>query len=127
MDAQPIHFISESIEVSFDQSPALEKKPGCPDGFIWRGEVFRVVEMLSEWHDYRRRYRMARNMMPKHAETAERRGSWGVGQDYYRVRTEYGRIFDIYFDRAPQDADHRKGGWFLYQELSNPKSASEKH
>ncbi len=121
MDTLPVRFISERIEVSFFQSPILEKKPGCPNGFTWRGESFRIVERLSEWHDYSRRGRMARNMMPKHAETAKRRGSWGVGKDYYRVRTENGRIFDLYFDRAPQDADHRKGGWFLFQELINKK------
>lgn len=121
MDAQPIRFISETIEVFYEQSPALEKKPGCPTGFIWRSEEYQIVELLSEWHDYRRSGRMARNMMPKHAATAERRGSWGVGKDYYRVRTAFGRIFDIYFDRAPQDANHRKGEWFLYQELSKPR------
>lgn len=120
MNARPIRFIAEPVRARFDESPVLEKKPGCPNGFTWRGEDFRIVEMLSEWHDYRRRGRMARNMMPAHAATAERRGSWGVGRDYYRVRTENGRIFDIYYDRAPKDAGHRKGAWFLFQELELP-------
>lgn len=61
---------------------------------------------------------------PQHAAQArfgrERRGSWGVGQDYYRVRTSVGRFFDLYYDRAPKDADQRKGGWFLDKELSEP-------
>jgi hypothetical protein len=60
---------------------------------------------------------MAKNMKPGHASTAKIRGSWGVGQDYYRIKTNNGRIFDIYFDRAPQDANRRKGNWFLYREL----------
>jgi hypothetical protein len=77
-----------------------------------------VQEVLSEWHDYRRRGRMASNMQPAHAAAATRRGSWGVGQDYFRVRTADGRIFDLYYDRAPQDVDRRKGGWFLDKELS---------
>lgn len=60
---------------------------------------------------------MARNMQPRHAEVAKKRGSWGVGQDYYRIRVNTNQIFDIYFDRAPKDVDHRKGAWFIYQEL----------
>lgn len=113
----PIRFISEPIEVHFEEPPALEKKPGVPDAFTWRGEVYQVVEVLSEWVDYARKGRMARNMQPQHAAVASRRGSWGVGLFYFRIRTETGRIFDLYYDRAPKDADHRKGEWFLYQEL----------
>lgn len=118
MDLKPIKFISEPIEVQHDQAPALEKMPGPPDRFRWREQEFAVREVLMEWHDYQRRGRMARNMQPQHAEAASRRGSWGVGQNYYRVRTGDDRFFDLYYDRAPKDADRRKGGWFLYQELS---------
>ena len=121
MDAHPIRFISEPVEVIFEQAPALEKKPGAPDGFVWRGEEFRIAAVLAEWFDYKRRGRMARNMQPQHATTAERRGSWGVGQYYFRVRTTGGRIFDLYYDRAPKDVDHRKGAWFLFQELELPQ------
>lgn len=117
---KPLRFIAEPINVNFNKPPAIAKKPGCPDEFIWRGETYRVVELISEWHDYRRRGRMARNMKPARAAVAEHRGSWGVGEFNYRVRTENGRIFDIYYDRSPKDADHRKGEWFLYREMSLP-------
>jgi hypothetical protein len=117
-EAIPLHFINEHIEVLFDKPPVLEKKPGCPDGFIWREMTFHVVELLGEWHDYRRRGRMARNMRPTHAEAASRQGSWGVGQDYYRVFTDSGQIFDVYYDRAPRNVNSRKGDWYLYQELT---------
>lgn len=110
-------FIGEEILVEYDQPPHLEKKPGCPDRFIWQEETFQVVEMLTEWHDYRRRGRMARNMQPAHAAIAEQRGSWGVGRDYFRVSTVGGRIFELYYDRSPKDVDRRKGAWFLYREL----------
>jgi hypothetical protein len=112
-------FINEIIDAQFLESPLLEKKPGCPSGFTWRGKNYQIRDLISEWHDYRRRGRMARNMQPKHAATAETRGSWGVGQDYYRVRTTTGEIFDIYFDRAPKDIDNRKGFWFIYRELED--------
>jgi hypothetical protein len=110
-------FIGEEIEVGFDTSPLLEKKPGCPDRFTWGEQAFEITEMLREWHDYRRRGRMARNMAPTHAAIAEQRGSWGVGRAYFRVVTTGGRIFELYYDRAPKDADRRKGAWFLYREL----------
>ena len=118
MEFKPLRFIAEPIQAQFDQPPTLEKKPGCPDGFVWREETYRIVELLSEWHDYGRRGRMAVNMRPTHAAAAARRGSWGVGRDYYRVRTDSGQVFDLYYDRAPKGADHRKGAWFLYREMS---------
>jgi hypothetical protein len=118
MGVKPLRFIGEPIQVQFDRPPVLEKKPGCPDRFVWRGETYRIVETLSEWHDYRRRGRMDRNMRPEHAATAARRGSWGVGRDYYRVRTATGQTFDLYYDRAPKGVKDRKGGWFLYREVT---------
>lgn len=117
MNLKPSRFLGEPVEVRFDQPPVLEKKPGCPDAFTWCGTEFRIVEKLREWHDYRRRGRMALNMRPDHAARATRRGSWGVGRDYFRVRVDSGQIFDLYYDRAPKDAGRRKGGWFLLREL----------
>ncbi|HJS28561.1 MAG TPA: DUF6504 family protein [Anaerolineales bacterium] len=118
MTLQPIRFIGEPIEPLFAHPPPLEKKPGCPDGFIWGGQTFSVAELLSEWYDFSRKGRMAQNMQPQHAARASRRGSWGVGQYYFRVRTSDGRIFDLYYDRAPKSVDERKGGWFLFRELA---------
>ena len=116
---RPLRFIQEPIEVSFNKLPTLEKKPGPPNAFHWRGQQYWITEVVSEWHDYRRRGRMARNMSTEHSQAAERGGSWGVGQDTYRVRTEEGRFFDLYYDRAPKDVDQRKGAWFLDRELSD--------
>jgi hypothetical protein len=110
-------FIGEQIEVGFEQEPVFRKKPHCPDRFTWGQNAFRVVTVLREWHDYRRRGRMAHNMRPEHAQAASRRGSWGVGRDYFRVRTEDGRIFEIYYDRSPKDSEGRKGAWYLFREL----------
>ena len=118
MEFRPVRFIQEDIQVHYIKQPLLEKKGGCPDEFSWRGEVYIVEEIISEWHDYKRRGRMERNMQPQHAEVAQNRGSWGVGQDYYRVRTGNGKYFDIYYDRAPKDATQRKGAWFLEREIA---------
>ena len=118
MELKPVHFIGQPVQVEYDEPPVLEKKPGCPDRFIYLGQVYTVQAILSEWHDYHRRGRMSRNMRPEHAAVAERRGSWGVGQDYYCVRTQNDQIFDLYYDRAPGSVDQRKGGWFLDKELA---------
>ena len=111
-----MRFIDEPIEVIFDLPPMLEKSPPCPQGFIWQMQTFRISELLAEWKDFRRRGRMGRNMIPPHLSRAERIGSWGVGRFFFRVRTEGGRIFEIYFDRAPADAGDRKGSWVLFGE-----------
>jgi hypothetical protein len=118
MTLKPIRFIAEAIEPLFVQPPAIEKKPPCPDGFVWGEQTFTVAELLSEWHDFSRRGRMARNMQPQHAARASRRGSWGVGIYYFRVRTTDDRVFDLYYDRTPKSVDERKGSWFLFRELA---------
>jgi hypothetical protein len=110
-------FIGAPVEVTYDRPPLVEKRPGRPDGFVWEGRSYRVKAVLKEWHDYRRRGRFARNMSQAHAAVAERRGSWGVGRDYYRVLTETGEVFDLYYDRAPQGVEGRKGGWFLFRQV----------
>jgi len=110
-------FIAEPVEVSFGDRRGFEKRPECPVAFTWRGATHEIESLLSEWQDYTRRDRMAHNMRPAHAAAAERRGSWGVGRRYFRVRTVSGRVFDLYYDRAPGRAGDRAGGWFLFREL----------
>lgn len=116
MDSFPFDFIDEPIEAVFNEPPMLQKSPPCPSAFIWRGDEYPVVEMLETWQDYARRGRMSNNMQPAHASAAARRGSWGVGRFHYRVRVEDGRVFDLYYDRAPESAGDRKGHWFLLGE-----------
>jgi hypothetical protein len=123
MDTQPLNFIDEPIEVFFDKPPMLAKAPDCPSGFIWRGETYRVAEMLETWVNFERRGRMARNMRPAHRITAARRGSWGVGRYHFRVRVADGRLFHIYYDRAPESAGDRKGHWFLLGERTGTDSS----
>jgi hypothetical protein len=118
MDCKPLRFIGEPIEVVFDEPPVWSKSPGCPDGFVWSEETYRVAELLGEWCDFTRRGKMARNMREAHLAVAASRGSRGVGRFTFRVRTEDGRIFELYYDRAPKSVDDRRGSWTLYQEMS---------
>jgi hypothetical protein len=121
----PIQFYDLPIEPIFREAPLHEKSPDCPDGFTWNGSAYVIIEQLAEWHDYTRRGRAARNMSPAHSAVAAGRGSLGVGRFYFRVRVQGGRCFDIYYDRAPKDADRRKGQWFIYRELVKNESSVE--
>ena len=112
-------FISEPIEPAWDSPPLLEKTPRCPDRFAWGKSIFEVEVLLREWRSTARRGRMADNMRPENLARARLKGSWGVGRFYYRVRVTGGRTFDIYYDRAPQGTDHRKGSWVLFQEIES--------
>ena len=118
MALKPLQFIGQEIQVAFNTKPALEKKPSAPDRFTWDGQVHQVESVLSEWRDFQRRGRMARNMQPHNAAKARRRGSWGVGRFYFRVLTGDNRIFDLYYDRAPKNVEDRKGSWYLDRELA---------
>jgi len=119
MDEPNSRLIVESITAIYEHEPALQKMPGCPNGFVWRDQEYKILRKLSEWHDYKRRGRMARNMRPTHAASAEKKGSWGVGLDYFLVETEENRLFLIYFDRSPKSLDERKGSWFVEREYSS--------
>jgi hypothetical protein len=116
-DFKPIHFLDEPIEVIFKIAPTLQKSPHCPDGFIWNEKTYNISEKLSEWNDFTRRGKMARNMQPAHAEVASTKGSLNVGRFYFRVQVDNGQIFDLYYDRAMKSVDDRKGQWVLYREL----------
>jgi len=116
-EPRPIHFLDQSIEVTFRTPPEREKLPHCPDSFTWEGRTYPIVEALSEWTDFVRRGRYARNMQPAHAEVAAGRGSLNFGRFFFRVRVEGGQIFDIYYDRAMKNVDDHKGHWFVYREM----------
>jgi len=113
----PKSFIGDIVSVEYEEKPSLIKKPHAPDAFTWGGETYCVATLISAWVDYTRRGRMARNMRPEHLTSAARRGSWGVGRFYFRVLTARGRCFDLYYDRAPEEAGDRGGHWYLYREL----------
>jgi hypothetical protein len=126
-ESRALHFLDQPIEVLFDTPPTRQKTPDCPNGFIWEGRMYRVIEMPSSWSDFKRRGKMARNIRPSHAEAAASRGSLNVGRFYFRVRVDTGQVFDLYYDRAMKDIDNRKGQWFVYREMeaagrSTPKT-----
>ncbi len=82
-------FIAEEIEVH-------EESPGEPVSFLWRGREYRIVEVVGvKRHlDFRRPWWQRRH------------------RDYYRVRTDSGQTFELYFHRGPG-----RKYWVLYKEV----------
>lgn len=110
-------FIGEEIAVGFDREPTLEKMPHAPSRFVWNDHIYHITSILSEWTDFERRGRMQQNMRPENARRARMKGSWGVGRFFFRVQITDGRVFDIYYDRAPKGTRNRKGSWHLFREI----------
>lgn len=113
METIPLRLIGDTIEVIFEKQPTYEKCPDCPNAFIWEGKTYPITRVISEIQDNERRGRFARNMAPVHLSSAQRMGSWGVGRYSFYVQVHDGRIFEIYFDRAPKNAGDRKGHWYI--------------
>jgi hypothetical protein len=118
-DWSPLRFICERVDVEHETTPLLSKKPTAPNNILWKGQNYEVEEVISSWFDYSRKGRMALNMRPENLVKAARRGSRGVGRFYFRVRIRGGRVFDIYYDRAPKDVGDHKGHWFLWREMES--------
>ena len=100
----------------------MTKNPDALSAFVWRDDRYDVIELLSSWSDFSRRGRMTKNMRASSLKKAVRRGSWGVGRFYFRVRTDKNRIFDLYYDRAPKNAGDRVGHWYVWRELRPAKT-----
>lgn len=111
-------YIGEIISVEFDEPQLFVKKPECPNKFSWRGESYRVTEIISEWHDFSRKGKSSRNMKDAHLERANIKGSLGVGRYYFQVRTDENRIFEIYYDRSIKNTFKTGGFWVIFQELN---------
>lgn len=126
-DWPPLRFIGEEITVEFNQIHFPLKKPTAPDRFQWSEHEYKVIRVLSAWREYDRKGRLARNMAPHNLRLAKKRGSWGVGRFYFRVQVQDGRVFDLYYDRAPEDASDRLGHWFLLREMHPIDTDADTH
>ncbi|MCK5328341.1 MAG: hypothetical protein KAR36_07040 [Candidatus Latescibacteria bacterium] len=92
-------FIGEIVEVAFDRGH-FEKVAIAPTSFRWRGRNYRVVRVDREWQ----------------SGEGKGAGSWGVGRTYFRVRTDSGETFELYYDRKP-DGRLKKGMWVLWRSV----------
>ena len=113
-----MQFIGHEITVTLPSGFSLEKKPPVPESFQWQGKLHTVTEMLAMWHRYGKpEIRTQGGRPPYFVRSGRTQGSWGKGRVYYRIRTKNGRLFDLYYDRAPK-GQRRAGSWILWRELS---------
>ncbi len=109
---------SEPITVEFEKEPLLEKKTGPPDRVVWRGKLYTIISVENEWHNYDKCGKTEKFYNQKRGNALKmksRKGSWGVGKDYYKVKTDTGEVFVIYYDRQPKKV--KKGQWILLKKV----------
>src|SRR3990170_3088158 len=96
------------VEVSGEGESPVEGEPsagGEPKAFTLRGHRHAVVEVVSTWHE-------------ESFGGGYRRDAWlGHQRVFYRVRTETGELFDIYFDVGERQRRGR-GRWVMHRRLA---------
>lgn len=118
-----MRFIGQEITVTLPSGFAFEKKPPAPESFRWQGKLHSVSEILATWRRYGKPgLRTQGGRPPYYVRSGRGQGSWGQGRVYYRLRTETGRLFDLYYDRAPE-GQRRAGSWRLWRELSRDEES----
>ncbi len=93
-----IQMLADKITVEFDEEPMYIRKPPCPQRFTWRKQLFHIEYMVSEWRTDGRVKSKLRFI--------------GVARIHFKVKTDCGRLFEIYFD--PRS---RPGQWILSAEI----------
>ncbi len=91
-----------SEKIAVECGSESENDPLQPVSFMWRDEEFRIGEILKSRQDW------------GFPAGAPKKKTWILRRhrNYYTVRTECGRVFEIYMDRkTPQYT------WVLYREL----------
>lgn len=93
-------FIDDRIDVE------LEGTVRRPKALVWRGARMVVAEVLHAWSDWG-------------FSVAATQRNWRTRRhrNYFRIRTDSGRIFEIYLDRGTKPG---REAWFLFQELDAP-------
>ena len=91
---------SEKIAVECESES--EDAPSRPVSFKWRKQEFMIEEIISGRQDW------------GFPAGAPRRKVWNLRRhrNYFKVRTECGRLFEIYMDRKTPELT-----WVLYREL----------
>ena len=96
--SKPTRFMEREIEVE-----AAEDAPQRPVAFKMGGRRYVVADLLRTWED--------------EAPGGARQWSKRRHRTFYRLRTEEGDLFDVYFDWAEARRRHRDR-WVLHRRLS---------
>ena len=94
-----MEFHSEQIEV------VRGGKSKEPTSFIWKRKDYKIKEILESWADW--------GFPPG----SPKKKSWRLRhhRNYYKIKTEDGKIFEIYFDRKTKKEE---GEWVLYRKIN---------
>jgi len=93
-----LRFISQKIEVKFEQRPGWKE----PRSFIWKGKEYEIEKILSRWEDH------SFGLVPP----SDRKWWLRRHRVYYRVRTKGGGVYELYWDRGSKKKD-----WVLAKEI----------
>ena len=106
----PEEFIAEPLEPhtgTFDTTRMATGSPGLPLGFTWRGESFRIAEVLAEWKQSGPGTGGKERYLRKH---------------WYRIRTASGLEMKLYFERQARSGRERTRRWWLFS-VTEPAEA----
>lgn len=98
----PEQFISEPIEMAYrsqDTGPMARGRPGTPERFFWRGDEYRVAEVLEMWDQ---------------TGPGLGGGSRYLRKHWYRIRTTDGDEMKLYFERKARSNREIIRRWWLY-------------
>jgi hypothetical protein len=91
--------VSEAITGAFDAVAMGRGEPGLPQAFTWRGQSYRIAQVLDK------------------RKESSREGGTGnlyLRRHYYRLRMSDGSTWTIYFTRQKPKSGSPKQRWFLY-------------
>ncbi|MCP4550073.1 MAG: cytoplasmic protein [bacterium] len=99
IDPPPERLISEAIKplgVFGDTAVMAAGSPGLPEGFAWRDEELKIVEVLDTW----------KSVSDCKSGSSEKY----VRRHWFQVRCDRGREYKLYFQRQ----GGKRQRWFLY-------------
>jgi len=99
----PEEFISEAIKpvtATFDTNRMKAGEPGLPREFVWRGQKFRVKDVVRSWRKTGPCIHGSKEMY--------------VRRHFYEIVTDSGEKMKIYFDRQPLKGRVKAARWWLF-------------
>lgn len=96
-------FVGEALTPvagSGDGAAMARGEPGLPQGFLWRGEEYRIKGVISAWKTSGRDVGGGSEMY--------------LRRHWYKIATEPARVMTIYCDRQAKDRQRPKNRWWVY-------------
>ncbi len=97
-------FIGQEVQVSL--SDELVRQPVA---FVLEDRQYRIIEITESWQEY------------GHEPDPRRRHRWWQRRhrNWYRVSTEEGEAFELFYERGATGKHPERRKWFVFRRLSN--------